>query len=141
MKFVVFYFFSLALFGGTVHAQEYGKGKFTNNGNHHWLINTKGAVFIRTDNVGGIPYAKSLAEQCVQGRSIKIVTGLSTYVAPEVEKNCQVFRSGHPQASPSQDTMIVSGHTLIVNGDIYTIGGSEVIQEYEFMRHLSISAF
>lgn len=135
-------FFCMALaFLSSVHASDSGTGKFTNKGNLHWLMNSEGAVYIRTNNVGGEPYASYLAKECEDGRSIKIVTGLSAFVAAKVEKHCKVFRSGHPLASPAQDTMIISGNTLIVNGDIYSVGGPEVLQEYEFMRYVSINSF
>lgn len=141
MKALSIFVCTIFFFLSSAQASEFGEGKFTNRGNLHWLMNSEGAVFIRTNNVGGEPYASFLAKECAQGRSIKIVTGLSTFVAATVEKNCKVFRSGHPLASPAQDTMIISGNTLIVNGDIYSVGGPEVIQEYEFMRYVSVNSF
>lgn len=141
MKYIKFLLLTLCFTTGIAQSADFGKGKFTNAGNLHWLMNSEGAVFIRTNNVGGEPYARYIAEQCSMGRTIKIVTGIAAYVAPSVEKACRVFRSGHPQASPAQDTMIISGNTLIVNGDLYSVAGPEVTHEYEFMRHLSISDF
>lgn len=141
MKFIQFLVALSIMLSGVAYASENGEGKFTNAGNVHWLINSTGTVFIRTNNVGGDAYAKVLAEHCLNGRSIKIVTGIASFVAPQVEKNCQVFRSGHPSAAPAQDVMIITGNTLIVNGDIYSFGGHEVVREYEFMRYLASSGF
>lgn len=85
---------------------------------------------------------KSLEEACKQGKIVEVVVSADSALSLSGKTTCfPVYMSMHPETRPSRDVLIVDSNTLIYGGDVYAVGGPEVVQEYQFQRYLKSTSY